>query len=66
LTMAEAERCLSCGVCNVCGNCWLFCPDTCIFSRNGEYEINYDYCKGCGVCTNECPCNAIMMIVEEK
>ena len=66
VAMAEAERCLSCGVCNVCGNCWLFCPDTCIFSRNGGYEINYDYCKGCGVCANECPCNAIMMIVEEK
>lgn len=66
VAMAEAERCLSCGVCNICGNCWLFCPDACIFSKNGGYEINYDYCKGCGVCANECPCSAIMMAVEEK
>ena len=66
VAMAEAERCLSCGVCNSCGNCWLFCPDACIFSKNGGYEVSYDYCKGCGICANECPCSAIMMIVEEK
>ena len=66
IAIAEAERCLSCGVCNSCGNCWLFCPDACVFSKNGGYDINYDYCKGCGVCANECPCSAIMMVVEEK
>ena len=22
----------------------------------GDYEIDYDYCKGCGICTAECPC----------
>ncbi|PIV68985.1 MAG: ferredoxin, partial [Euryarchaeota archaeon CG01_land_8_20_14_3_00_38_12] len=26
---------------------------------------NYDYCKGCGICANECPKNAINM-EEEK
>jgi len=66
VVVAEAERCLSCGVCSLCGNCWLFCPDACVISKNGEYEINYDYCKGCGVCANECPCSAIAMVVEEK
>jgi putative selenate reductase YgfK subunit len=62
----EADRCLSCGVCSSCGNCWLFCPDACVINEKGEYEINYDYCKGCGVCANECPCSALTMVVEEK
>ena len=28
--------------------------------------INLDYCKGCGICANECPVNAIEMVLEEK
>jgi Pyruvate/2-oxoacid:ferredoxin oxidoreductase delta subunit len=27
-------------------------------------EIDYDYCKGCGVCANECPAKAITMVEE--
>jgi len=26
----------------------------------------YDYCKGCGICKNVCPFNAIKMIEESK
>ena len=33
-------------------------------SKTGRYAINYDYCKGCGVCQNECPVGAIMIEVE--
>ena len=51
----EADRCLSCGVCNYCDNCWVFCPDTAIIRKEDEYEINFDYCKGCLVCVVECP-----------
>jgi len=29
-------------------------------------EIDYDYCKGCGICANECPKKAIEMIIEVK
>jgi Pyruvate/2-oxoacid:ferredoxin oxidoreductase delta subunit len=29
-----------------------------------RYQVNYDYCKGCGVCAEECPCGAIDMIKE--
>ncbi len=62
----EAERCLSCGVCRMCGNCYVFCPDCSIQldSVSGRYVIDYDYCKGCGVCENECRTGAITMKTE--
>ncbi len=62
----EAGRCFSCGVCNNCDNCYVFCPDLAILKKNGEYEILYDYCKGCGVCAHECPRNVISMFFEEE
>jgi pyruvate ferredoxin oxidoreductase delta subunit len=27
-------------------------------------EVNYDYCKGCGICAQECPVKAISMVPE--
>jgi len=63
----EAERCFSCGACNDCGNCWLFCPDLAVKeTAERKYEIDYDYCKGCGICANECPRNVIDMEKEVK
>jgi NAD-dependent dihydropyrimidine dehydrogenase PreA subunit len=29
--------------------------------RGAQYEIDCDYCKGCGLCAAECPCGAIEM-----
>ena len=29
-----------------------------------RYEIDLDYCKGCGICAAECPCGAIDMVPE--
>ena len=29
------------------------------------YEIDYDFCKGCGLCVAECPSGAIEMVPEE-
>ncbi|MEJ2720729.1 MAG: FAD-dependent oxidoreductase, partial [bacterium] len=51
----EIERCMSCGVCNGCDICWIFCPDAAISREDGVYTINYDYCKGCMICIHECP-----------
>jgi pyruvate ferredoxin oxidoreductase delta subunit len=31
-----------------------------------RYEIDLDYCKGCGICAEECPVDAIEMIQEVK
>jgi 2-oxoacid:acceptor oxidoreductase delta subunit (pyruvate/2-ketoisovalerate family) len=61
----EARRCLSCGNCFDCDNCYGVCPDNAIRKVvDGDevhYEIDYDYCKGCGLCVAECPSGAITM-----
>jgi 2-oxoacid:acceptor oxidoreductase delta subunit (pyruvate/2-ketoisovalerate family) len=62
----EARRCLSCGNCFECDNCYGVCPDNAVIKLGpGKgFEFNYDYCKGCGVCAQECPCGAIVMTPE--
>ena len=62
----EARRCMSCGNCFGCDNCYGVCPDNAVIKlATGQYEIDYDYCKGCGICATECPCGAIEMEPEE-
>ena len=62
----EARRCLSCGNCFECDNCYGVCPDNAVIKLGaGErFRFNYDYCKGCGMCAQECPCGAIAMVPE--
>ena len=63
----EARRCLSCGNCFSCDNCYGVCPDNAVIKLGepGErYAIDYDFCKGCGLCVAECPCGAIEMVPE--
>ena len=62
----EARRCLSCGNCFECDNCYGVCPDNAVIKLGPgqRFEFNYDYCKGCGICAQECPCGAITMVPE--
>ncbi|HBM90772.1 MAG TPA: glutamate synthase [Rhodospirillaceae bacterium] len=66
--LSEARRCLSCGNCFECDNCYGVCPDNAIkkLGKGKGFEINYDYCKGCGLCVAECPCGAMEMTPEEN
>jgi 2-oxoacid:acceptor oxidoreductase delta subunit (pyruvate/2-ketoisovalerate family) len=64
----EARRCMSCGNCFSCDNCYGVCPDNAVLKLGapGElYAIDYDYCKGCGICVQECPSGAIQMVPEK-
>ena len=49
--------------CNQCLICYVFCPDSSIITSGGKITgVDYDFCKGCGICAEECPANAIQMI----
>ena len=62
----EAGRCFNCGVCNCCDNCWTYCPDVAVKRKRDCYEIDFDYCKGCGICFEECPRGAILLEEEVR
>ena len=64
--MYEARRCLSCGNCFECDNCYGVCPDNAVIKLGPgkRFKFNYDFCKGCGLCAQECPCGAILMVPE--
>jgi len=64
---AESDRCMSCGVCNGCDNCYIVCPDVSVMRdtrQNGHYTIRTHYCKGCLVCVQECPTGCLEMVPE--
>ncbi|MEE4241233.1 MAG: 4Fe-4S binding protein [Desulfopila sp.] len=46
-----------------CFNCWLYCPD-CVVTKTIPPTIDLQYCKGCGICAEECPADAIEMVDE--
>ena len=67
--LAEADRCMSCGVCNGCDNCYIVCPDVSVMRdtrENGHYAIRTHYCKGCLVCVQECPTGCLERVPEVR
>jgi len=65
--VAEADRCMSCGVCNGCDNCYIVCPDVSVMRdarENSHYSIRTKYCKGCLVCVQECPTGCLEKVPE--
>jgi len=68
IALKEAERCFNCGTCNECENCYVFCPDASIIKTEDilSHQVDYDFCKGCGICFTECPRGAISLKEEER
>ncbi|ACK51897.1 4Fe-4S ferredoxin iron-sulfur binding domain protein [Methylocella silvestris BL2] len=62
----EARRCLSCGNCFECDQCYAACPEQAIVKLGPglRYRYDFDRCTGCAVCYEQCPCHAIEMIPE--
>src|SRR3989339_736618 len=48
------------------GFCGIFCPEAAIRAAEDKMMIDYDHCKGCGICAAECPFKAISMQREDK
>ena len=47
--------------------CVTLCPEGCVHETDeGFVAPDYTYCKGCGICAEECPGEAIEMKQEEK
>ena len=66
--VAEAKRCMSCGMCFECDNCVIFCPQEAVKrtpkdqSTMGRYVYtDYDRCIGCHICADVCPTGYIDM-----
>jgi len=56
----DEEKCINCLL------CWIFCPDGAIIREEKHVSVDYEYCKGCGICANECPVKAITMVEEKR
>jgi len=53
--------------CKHCMLCWVYCPDSSIIVEDGVMTgIDYDHCKGCGVCAVECKFEALDMVSEAE
>jgi pyruvate ferredoxin oxidoreductase delta subunit len=51
--------------CTNCLLCWIYCPEPAIVRHEGaKVTIDYEHCKGCGVCESECPVRAVTMVKE--
>ncbi len=62
--VTEAKRCLSCGLCFECDNCWKYCQDQAVvkpFEKGQPYRFKMEFCQGCKKCAEECPCGYIEM-----
>jgi NADPH-dependent glutamate synthase beta subunit-like oxidoreductase len=66
--VAEAKRCMSCGMCFECDNCVIYCPQTAVKrtpkseATMGRYVYtDYDLCIGCHICADVCPTGYIKM-----
>ncbi len=60
----EAKRCMSCGFCFECGECWSYCQDQAVikpFVAGDKYTFKLEFCNGCKKCAEQCPCGYIEM-----
>lgn len=56
----DKEKCIN------CLKCYIVCPDGVIYKEDNSVAVDYDFCKGCGICAFECPVKAIEMKKEER
>lgn len=60
----EAKRCMSCGYCFYCEQCWMMCAETAIIKPQNKGDLfvfDLGKCNGCDKCAEVCPCGYIEM-----
>ncbi|MBQ9664234.1 MAG: 4Fe-4S binding protein [Oscillospiraceae bacterium] len=55
----DHEKCVG------CMSCYAVCPEGTIYRGESGLQVDYDFCKGCGICAKECRFKAISMVPEE-
>jgi len=62
--VSEAKRCMSCGMCMDCENCWMYCTPNCFVRLpKGEHcRIRLELCNGCKKCAEACPTGYIELV----
>jgi pyruvate ferredoxin oxidoreductase delta subunit len=62
MPVCNFEKCVN------CLTCVLFCPEGAIRWNVDDKQVmfNLNFCKGCGICANECPVKVIEMKMPEK
>jgi NADPH-dependent glutamate synthase beta subunit-like oxidoreductase len=62
--LAEAKRCMSCGLCMDCETCWMYCTNSCFVKlpKGEHYRVKLELCNGCKKCAEECPCGYIDLV----
>ena len=64
--LRESRRCMSCGLCFDCGNCWSYCQDNAVIKpliKGEKYAFKMEFCNGCKKCAENCPCGYIEMFL---
>ncbi len=57
----DKDKCIDCLM------CWIYCPDCAIEVEDGKIKkIDYEHCKGCGICAKVCPVKCIDMVEDKK
>jgi NADPH-dependent glutamate synthase beta subunit-like oxidoreductase len=60
----EAKRCMSCGYCFGCEQCWIMCQEQAIIKpreKGQAFTFDLNKCNGCDKCAEVCPCGYIEM-----
>ena len=52
--------------CTRCFTCYVACPDSCwsFNEKTEKMEWNWKFCKGCQICINDCPADALKPVPE--